>query len=483
MRYQCSVCAHVYDEEAEGTPWGELPDDWVCPICGAEKEYFEPASDVEGGDAAVAPMSAPQPSAQDSELGGYLGEWRRSADELESTMSVIQQTAISGESVIEPMRSRKPVISWDAILIQGAQLAMLPLNQDHPVSSRTVIGPGAAHPMVLDTPVYVSHMSFGALSREVKVALAKGSAAAGSAMCSGEGGIIPESLAAAHRYIFEYVPNRYSVSAENLRAVDAVEIKIGQSAKPGLGGHLPGTKVTDEIAAIRGFPAGQDITSPAHFDDITGADELRTKVEWLRETSGGKPIGIKLAAGHLEADLAVALAAGPDFVTIDGRAGATGAAPKVVKDSTAIPTIFALARARRFLDERGADTVSLVITGGLRLSSDIAKALAMGADAVAVATAALIAAGCQQYRICHTGNCPVGITTQDPALRARLDIELSARRVENFLRVTTAELRDFARLAGHDDVHALCVGDLRTTSSEIASHTPIAHVGEPGPTS
>jgi glutamate synthase domain-containing protein 2 len=260
--------------------------------------------------------------------------------------------------------------------------------------------------------------------------------------------------------------------------VDAVEIKIGQSAKPGLGGHLPGTKVTDEIAEIRGFPAGEDIISPAHFDDIGSADELRTKVDWLRETSGGKPVGVKLAAGHIEADLAVALAAGPDFVTIDGRAGATGAAPKVVKDATGIPTLFALARARRFLDEHGVGEVSLVITGGLRISSDIAKALAMGADAVALATSALIAAGCQQYRICHTGRCPVGITTQDPELRARLKVELSAQRLENFLRVTAKELEDFARLAGHDDVHQLGIGDLRTTSSEIARYTTIAHVGE-----
>jgi glutamate synthase domain-containing protein 2 len=393
-------------------------------------------------------------------------------------MAAIHAAALTGESVLEPMRSSKPVISWDEILIQGAQLARLPLNEDEPVGSRTVIGPGAEHPMVLDVPFYVSHMSFGALSREVKIALATGSAAVGTAMCSGEGGIVPESLAAAHRYIFEYVPNRYSVTEDNLRAVDAVEIKIGQSAKPGLGGHLPGTKVTDEIAEIRGFPAGEDIISPAHFDDIGSADELRTKVDWLRETSGGKPVGVKLAAGHIEADLAVALAAGPDFVTIDGRAGATGAAPKVVKDATGIPTLFALARARRFLDEHGVGEVSLVITGGLRISSDIAKALAMGADAVALATSALIAAGCQQYRICHTGRCPVGITTQDPELRARLKVELSAQRLENFLRVTAKELEDFARLAGHDDVHKLEPGDLRTTSSEVASYTSIAHVGE-----
>jgi glutamate synthase domain-containing protein 2 len=472
LKYECTVCAHVYDEEAEGTPWGDLPDDWVCPICGAEREFFELQEEAGSVDEAA------RPTAGQSAIEGYLEQWRRTSDDLESAMAMIHHAAVTGESVIEPMRSRKPVISWDEILVQGAQLARLPLNEDQPVNTRTVIGPGAEHPLVLDTPVFVSHMSFGALSREIKIALATGAAAAGTATCSGEGGIVPESLAAAHRYIFEYVPNRYSLTEENLGAVDAVEIKIGQSAKPGLGGHLPGNKVTEEISEIRGFPVGEDIHSPAHFDDITSASELRDKVAWLREASGGKPIGIKLAAGHIEADLEVALAAQPDFVTVDGRAGATGAAPKVVKDATAIPTIYALARARRFLDARGADMVSLVITGGLRLSSDIAKALAMGADAVAIATAALVAAGCQQYRICHTGKCPVGITTQHPELRARLNIELSAKRLENFLSVTTAELQAFARLSGHADVHQLSTADLRTTSSEIADHTTIAHVGE-----
>ncbi len=470
MIFECSVCGYVYDEEDEGRPWADLPDDWVCPICGADTSYF---------DALDAPADkSPDPSGNVGDLENYLGAWKRPSDDLEESFSVIQKMAIGGEPVIEPMRSRKPVVSWDEILVMGAQLAALPRNDDEKVATRTVIGPEAKHPLVLDTPVFVSHMSFGALSREAKIALAKGSAAAGTAMCSGEGGIVPESLATAHRYIFEYVPNRYSVSEENLKAVDAVEIKIGQSAKPGMGGHLPGHKVTDEIAAVRGFPAGEDVISPAHFDDITTPEELRAKVEWLREASDGKPIGIKIAAGHIEADLEVALAARPDFVTVDGRPGATGAAAKVVKDATAIPTIYALARARRFLDSMVAEGVSLVITGGFRATSDFVKALAMGADAVAIASTALMAIGCQQYRICDTGRCPVGITTQDPELRSRLDIDLSAQRLENYLLAATREIEDFTRLTGHDDVHQLGVLDLRTTSSDIARYTDIAHVGE-----
>jgi glutamate synthase domain-containing protein 2 len=319
-------------------------------------------------------------------------------------------------------------------------------------------------------------MSFGALSREVVIAIARGSAAARTAMCSGEGGILPESLNDAHRYIFEYVPNRYSVTEENLQAVDAIEIKIGQSSKPGMGGHLPGTKVTAEIAQIRGFKEGEDIISPSHFDDILTPEDLRTKVAWLRETSGGKPIGVKIAAGNIEADLEVILQAEPDFITIDGRPGATGASPRYIKAATSIPTLFALHRVRKFLDEKGASGISLVITGGLRVSSDFARALAMGADAVAIATSALIACGCQQYRACHTGNCPVGIATQDPELRARLDIDRAAGQLKNFLAVCTEELKTFARITGNDNVHGMAVTDLCTTSSEISDHTSIEHV-------
>jgi glutamate synthase domain-containing protein 2/rubredoxin len=475
MQYECSVCGHIYDEDAEGTPWSQLPDDWECPVCSADPSYFEAKG--EATTTGAEPSKAPATAAPS--IDGYLSEWKRSSDDLEHHFTAIQHMAVAGESIIEPMRTRKPVVSWDEVLIMGAQLASLPRNEDEPVSTRTVIGPNAKAPLELSTPVFVSHMSFGALSREAKIALARGSAAAETAMCSGEGGIVPESLEASHRYIFEYVPNRYSVTDENLKAVDAIEIKIGQSAKPGMGGHLPGHKVTEEIAAVRGFPQGEDVISPAHFEDITSPDELRDKVAWLRERSGGKPIGIKLAAGHIEADLEIALQASPDFVTIDGRPGATGAASKAVKDSTAIPTIYALARARRYLDSMMAEGVSLVITGGFRSSSDIARALAMGADAVAVASAALIAIGCQQYRICDTGRCPVGITTQDPELRSRFDIDLSAERLANFFRGITGELADFARLTGNDDVHQLPTADLRTTSSEIAKYTDIAHVGEP----
>src|SRR5699024_6201744 len=301
-----------------------------------------------------------------------------------------------------------PMPNWDDILILGAQLDPMPLEEDAPVRTTTVIGPRAKRPLILENPVYISHMSFGALSREAKVALAKGSAMAHTAMCSGEGGILPEEMQAADKYIFEYVGNLYSVTPENLRNADAIEIKIGQGTKPGMGGHLPGEKVTEEISRIRNKPMGKDVIAPARFPGIETREDLKELVDQLRFASDGRPIGIKLAAGRIEQDLEFAVYAEPDFITIDGRGGATGSSPLFLRESSSVPAVFALYRARKYLDSIHSD-ISLIITGGLRVSSDFAKAIAMGADAVAVATAALIALGCQQYRICGTGMCPVGI--------------------------------------------------------------------------
>ena len=465
-KYRCRLCQYEYNEKTEGIFFDDLPMDWICPVCGAAKSEFDLVEE--------APPPVPPPAESTSKRES-IDDFRRSSDELETRMADIHRMALTGESVVEPMRTRQPVVSWDDILIKGAQLARQPLNRDETVDTRTVIGPRAKQPLVVGTPIIVSHMSFGALSKEAHSALALGSAAAGTAMGSGEGGIVPEALGLAHKFIFEYVPNRYSVTEENLRRVDAIEIKIGQSAKPGMGGHLPGGKVTAEIAALRGFPEGTDIVSPSRFPDIATREDLRRKVDELRDLSGGRPIGIKFAAGDVEADLEFALSAGPDFVTIDGRAGATGAALKLIKDATSIPTVYALDRARRYLETRGIEGVTLIATGGLRVSSDFIKALALGADAVAVGSAALMAIGCQQFRICDSGRCPVGIATQDPGLRARLDVAEAARGLANFLRVSTEELRDFARLTGNDSVRKLSVRDLVTTSSEISNHTSIPH--------
>ena len=389
-------------------------------------------------------------------------------------MDEIHQMAVTGKTIGGSMGTQMKMPGWDDILILGAQLNPMPLDDGEPVNTMTVIGKHAKKPMILSTPVYISHMSFGALSKEIKVALSKGSAMAKTAMCSGEGGILPEEKTAAYRYIFEYVPNKYSVTRENLRSSDAIEIKIGQGTKPGMGGHLPGEKVTPAIAAIRNKPVGQDVQSPSKFPDIRTKDDLKDLVSRLRAESDGRPIGIKIAAGRIERDLEFCVYAEPDFITIDGRGGATGSSPLFLREASSVPTIYALYRARKYLDSVRSD-ISLVITGGLRVSSDFAKAIAMGADAVAIATAPLIAAACQQYRICGSGNCPMGIATQDESLRARLKEEAAAKRVANFLNCSTEELKTFARVTGHKDIHSLSVDDLCTINREISEFTNIPH--------
>lgn len=473
MVYKCSICGYVYDEEKEGKPFSELTE---CPVCKQPPEKFRAQEDSPKSDI-VPPEPTRQPASVNPEGPdlNYPEETRRTDDGYRY-MKEIHQMALTGKSAIEAMGTQMKMPNWDDVLVLGAQLNPMPLDEHAEVSLKTVIGKNAKKPMVLDMPVYISHMSFGALSRETKIALAKGSAAVGTAMCSGECGILPEEKAAAYKYIFEYVPNLYSVTDENLKTADAIEIKIGQGTKPGMGGHLPGSKVTPEIAEIRSKPLGKDVISPSRFPGINNAVDLKNLVSELRWRSEGRPIGIKIAAGRIERDLEYCVYAEPDFVTIDGRGGATGASPSIIRDSTSVPTSYALYRARKYLDTVGSD-IALVITGGLRVSSDFAKAIAMGADAVAIASAAMVAAACQQYRICGTGMCPVGVATQDEKLRERLHIDAAAKRVENYLRCSAEELKTFARITGNADIHGLSVDDLCTISEELSEHTNIAHAG------
>ncbi len=473
MIYKCSVCGYEYDEEKEGRPFSELTE---CPVCKQPPEKFG-AKEEEGHRAA--PWPGERPVSEDAAKWdlSYPKETRRDDSDYRY-MKEIHQMAVTGKSAIEAMGTQMRMPNWDDVLLLGAQLSPMPLEEHAEVSLKTVIGKHAKKPMELEMPVYISHMSFGALSRETKIAMAKGSAAVGTAMCSGEGGILPEEKEAAYKYIFEYVPNLYSVTDENLKSSDAIEIKIGQGTKPGMGGHLPGAKVTPEIARVRNKPLGEDVISPSRFPGIQSAEDLKELVSGLRQRSEGRPIGVKIAAGRIERDLEFAVSAKPDFITIDGRGGATGASPAIIRDSTSVPTVYALYRARTYLDSVGSD-IDLVITGGLRVSSDFAKAIAMGADAVAVASAAMVAAACQQYRICGSGMCPVGVATQDEKLRERLHIEAAAKRVENYLSCSAEELRTFARITGNRDIHGLSVFDLCTISREISEHTNIAHAGTP----
>lgn len=466
MRYKCLLCGYIYDEEKEGKPFDQIS---ACPVCGAPSSMFQ-LIEEEGNEPAVS--AAVEEKAGEDSLAYEENLVRH--DKSCRYMEEIHQMAVSGKTVSASMATELKMPGWDDILILGAQLDPMPLDEDAPVSTRTIIGKNAARPLVLDNPVFVSHMSFGALSKEAKISLAKGTAMAKSAMCSGEGGILPEEMAASDKYIFEYVANQYSVTDENLLNVDAIEIKIGQGTKPGMGGHLPAEKVTEEISRIRNKPIGRDITAPSRFPGIENRDDMKDLVSDLRKRSGGRPVGIKIAAGHIERDLAFCVYAEPDFITIDGRGGATGSSPALLRDSAGVPTVYALHRARKYLDSVNSD-ISLIITGGLRVSSDFAKAIAMGADAIAVATAPLMAMACQQYRICGTGMCPVGVATQDPQLRKRLDTDAAARRVANYLNVSLEELKTFARITGHNYLFDLSLDDLVTVSREISEFTDIRH--------
>jgi len=465
-KFRCTICGTEFSEGQAAV--GENRK-LFCPVCGVPIEL---STEVDPNPEPNPVLAEPSQHTSANSLN-YQPDFVRK-DESIRYMAEIHQMAITGESIIGSMGIKNSVPNWDDILVLGAQFDPLPLERHDEVDTVTVIGKHAEKPMVLESPIYISHMSFGALSKETKIALAKGSAMAKTAMCSGEGGILQEEMAAAYKYIFEYVPNFYSVTQENLQNADAIEIKIGQGTKPGLGGHLPGAKVTSEIAAVRGKPEGQDIHSPSKFENINTKEDLKDIICQLRELSGGRPIGVKIAAGRIEKDLAFCVYGEPDFITIDGRGGATGASPKIVRDAASVPTIYALHRARKYLDSINSD-ISLVITGGLRVSADFAKAIAMGADAVAVATAGLMAAACQQYRICGTGQCPMGVATQDPELRARLNVDAAAKRVANYLNVSLAELEEFCRLTGHKSIHDLSVDDLCTTNRELSEFTDIAH--------
>lgn len=470
-RFVCTVCGYVHE--------GENPPE-ECPVCHQPSAKFREEAGTGTLGEKKQPEKKPVQTAEQEKQEkvcdvnlDYDPQFYR-VDESNRYMEEIHQMAVSGRSVSSSMATQMKMPGWDDILILGAQLNPPPLDEDAPVTTMTIIGKHAKRPMILENPVYISHMSFGAMSREIKVALAKGSALARTAMCSGEGGILPEEKRAAYKYIFEYVPNKYSVTDENLRTSDAIEIKIGQGTKPGMGGHLPGEKVTAEIAELRGKKQGEDVQSPSKFPELNTKEDLKEMVDMLRNRSDGRPIGIKISAGRIERDLEYCVYAEPDFITIDGRGGATGSSPFFLREATSVPTVYALHRARKYLDSVHSD-ISLVITGGLRVSADFAKALAMGADAVAVASAGLIAAACQQYRICGSGNCPVGIATQDPKLRERMKVEASAQRVANYLNVSLAELKTFARITGHASVHDLSVEDLVTVSREISEYTDIRH--------
>jgi len=366
---------------------------------------------------------------------------------------------------------------WDGLQVLTGQFARRPLADEAPIDTRLVVGPKAERPLRLEIPLFVSDMSFGALSEEAKVALAMGAERAGTGICSGEGGMLPEESAANSRYFYELASGRFGWGLDKVAGVAAFHFKGGQGAKTGTGGHLPGAKVTQRIADVRGLEVGQDAISPSRFDDLETPSDFATIADQVREATGGIPIGFKLSAQHIEEDLDFALEATADYVILDGRGGATGAAPDIFKNNISVPTIPALARARRHLDARGAHDVTLIITGGLRTEADFVKALALGADGIAIANSALQAIGCLGMRACHSNNCPVGIATQKKDLRARLIVESSAERLERYLKSTVALMNLLARACGHTRLADFSSRDLTTWDRDMASLTGVRFAG------
>ncbi len=373
--------------------------------------------------------------------------------------------------------SRNDLPKWDDLQFIVGQLAALPLLDDAEVNSELVIGPNAAKPLKLKMPLLVSDMSFGALSEEAKIALAKGAELAGTGICSGEGGMLPEEQQANRRYFYELASARFGFSWDKVKKCQAFHFKGGQGAKTGTGGHLPGIKVQGKIAQVRGLEPGQDAISPARFPEWERIEQIRDFAVEVREQTGGIPIGYKLSAQHIEKDIDAALEVGVDYIILDGRGGGTGAAPLIFRDNISVPTIPAVARARRHLDNSGCQNVTLIATGGLRTPADFAKAMALGANGVALANSALQAIGCLGMRACHTNNCPVGIATQRKDLRARLIVDEAAERLNRFLNASVELMSILARACGHHNLSDFNIDDLTTFDRDMACLTGVKYGG------
>ncbi len=372
---------------------------------------------------------------------------------------------------------RKELPHWDEIQILPAQMARKPLLDDARVATSVTIGPRAAKPLHLEIPLFVSDMSFGALSEEAKIALARGAEMAGTGICSGEGGMLPEEQAENSRYFYELASARFGWSLDNVAKVQAFHFKGGQGAKTGTGGHLPGDKVQGKIAEVRGLEPGKSAISPATFIDLHAPADFRRFADQVRERSGGIPIGFKLSANHIEDDIDFALEAGADYIILDGRGGGTGAAPLIFRNHISVPTIPALARARAHLDRRSGRDVTLVITGGLRMPEDFAKAMALGADAIAISNSAMQAVGCIAARMCNSNDCPVGVATQKLELRRRLDVQVGAERLARFFGASVELMQVLARACGHHGLSDFTPHDITTWKRELADLSGISFAG------
>ena len=425
-------------------------------------------------------LDNPQPYQRDEYLGLYQDIH---GDEAEPHNIEIQSLANHGLSGHHGTISAMGVPGfelpqWKDILIQTAQLSKPPLLDEEEVGSDLIIGPEAKKPLKLNIPIFVSDMSFGALSEEAKIALARGAEMAGTGICSGEGGMLPEEQIENSCYLYELASARFGFSFKKMAKVQAFHFKGGQAAKTGTGGHLPGGKNKGKISQVRGILEGTPAISPSRFKGLETPRDFKKFADQIREETGGIPIGFKISANHIEENIDFVLDAGTDYIILDGRGGGTGAAPLIFRDNISIPTIPALARARRHLNKRSKKKkITLIITGGLRTAADFAKAMCLGADGIAVSNAALQSIGCLGMRACHTNNCPVGIATQKLHLRERLDIEKSSKRLKKFFTSCVDLMKVLARACGHGHLNKFNMNDLATCNREMSYLTGIEYAG------
>jgi len=395
-------------------------------------------------------------------------------EEFYPTMVEISNAADKGISMLCSMGSLKKMpFSLNDLHFVPAQVSKIPLNKNEEVSIKVAIGPGAKKPLKVSSPIMFSGMSYGTVSRNVRWVLAKVASKLDLGLNSGEDIVLPEELdIASKNLVVQYSTGRFGTTEEILKKSSAVEIRFGQGAYPGWESLLPAEKVAPEVAKLMELKEGEDAHSPAHHPDIRNEDELKEKIRWLRELTDGIPIGAKIGCGNVEKDIEILANSGVDFISLDGFGGGTGATEFFVRENVGIPIVVALPRADRHLKKIGVrNKISLIAGGGLRTSADFAKCLALGADAVYIGTSALIAMNCQQYRICHTGHCPTGVTTNDPVLVQRLNVDEGVRRLTNFINVSNQEVANLLRIVGKDDVKKLGMEDLVALKKELSEAT------------
>ena len=397
------------------------------------------------------------------------------------TITEIKYKAQVGKHRIRGCGTPRKLPHFDDLTFLPSQLTRMSIDTyREDCKTQTVLGARfATKPLVIETPIMISGMSYGALSKEAKTALAKATDIVGTSINNGEGGLLPEERDNSYKQVVQILPSRMGFTLRNIEAADALEIIVGIGAKPGLSGHLMASKITKEIAEFRQLPEGIDLHSHPRHGDIFGADDLCLKMEELRDVTNGEiPIFLKLAAGRVWEDVKIAVKAGIDGIVIDGAEGGTGAAPVVASNHLGIPTLPALVQAVRSLEDMGVkEEISLIVSGGIKDGADVAKALALGADAVAIGTGAMIAMGCTVCLRCHEGKCAFGIGTQDPELRKRLDIDEAAQQVANYIQAMTNEAIILAKAAGKTKLTSLEREDLRSLTLEACAMTGIPLIG------